>query len=345
METWCGMRCAFVPPYLLSNLADRHDDPSLRESAARALRLDQVHRAARLAGLRALPRDSEPKREIANAHNTQRLPGDVARKEGQQASGDTAVDQAYDNLGITHWFYRTVFARNSIDNAAGALLATVHYDEKYDNAFWNGQRMVYGDGDGQIFQSFTNSLDVTAHELTHGVTQATANLDYEGQSGALNESVSDVFGVLVKQHHLQQSADQTDWLVGVGLFSSKVHGVALRSLKAPGTAYDDPVLGKDPQPASMADYVETFEDNGGVHINSGIPNHAFYLLATELGGFAWERAGKIWYETLTGGAVSHRAKFADFAKVTVDTAGRLFGGSSAEKDAVTKAWKTVGVIK
>ena len=135
-------------------------------------------------------------------------------------------------------------------------MATVHYGVDYDNAFWDGSQMVYGDGDQQLFKTFTGPLDVTGHELTHGVTQYSGGLDYKGQSGALNESMSDVFGSLVKQYHLGQTADQADWLIGQGMFTDAVHGVALRSMKAPGTAYDDPTLGKDPQPGQMADYVD-----------------------------------------------------------------------------------------
>ena len=147
----------------------------------------------------------------------------------------------------------------------------------YDNAFWDGTQMVFGDGDGVIFLPFTRSVDVIGHELAHGVTQYTSGLNYQDQSGALNESVSDVFGVLVKQRLLGQTADQADWLVGAELLAPGVNGVALRSMAAPGTAYDDPRLGKDPQPGHMRDYVDTTDDNGGVHINSGIPNKAFHV--------------------------------------------------------------------
>jgi Zn-dependent metalloprotease len=225
------------------------------------------------------------------------------------------------------------------------MISTVHYGEHYDNAFWNGEQMVYGDGDGTIFTDFTGPLDVTGHELTHGVTQYTANLDYSGQSGALNESVSDVFGSLIKQWHLGQTADQADWLIGQGLLAPGVHGEALRSMKAPGTAYDDPQLGKDPQPADMSGYVHTYEDNGGVHINSGIPNRAFYLAASAIGGHAWEKAGRVWYETLTGGSLASAVDFAGFAAATVQTATRLYGASAAETTAVSDAWKGVGVTK
>jgi Zn-dependent metalloprotease len=183
---------------------------------------------------------------------------------------------------------------------------------------------------------------VIGHELTHGVTQYTANLDYQGQPGALNESVSDVFGSLIKQYAAGQTADQADWLIGAGLLAPGVHGVALRSMKEPGTAYDDPQLGKDPQPADMAHYVRTHQDNGGVHINSGIPNRAFYLAAAAIGGHAWEKAGQIWYDTLTGGSLSAEAQFADFAAATVAAATARYGEGD-ETRAVQAAWQEVGV--
>ncbi len=203
--------------------------------------------------------------------------------------------------------------------------------------------MVFGDGDGDLFNRFTISVDVIGHELTHGVTQHEASLAYIYQSGALNESVSDVFGSLVKQFQLKQTADQADWLIGQGLFTAKVHGVALRSMKAPGTAYDDPTLGKDPQPQDMQHYVFTTQDNGGVHINSGIPNHAFYLVATKIGGYAWEKAGRIWYETLRDPKLRPSSSFRSFALLTITNADRLYGHTSSERQAVIEAWKEVGV--
>lgn len=203
--------------------------------------------------------------------------------------------------------------------------------------------MVFGDGDGEIFNRFTVAVDVIGHELAHGVTEDEAGLIYNAQAGALNESMSDVFGSLVKQRPLRQTADQADWLIGAGLLTSNVRGVALRSMKAPGTAYDDPMLGKDPQPAHMRDYVRTFQDNGGVHINSGIPNHAFYLVATRLGGQAWERAGRIWYETLRDPQLRPNTGFRRFAGLTVTVAGRLYGTGSPEQQAVREGWDQVGI--
>src|SRR5262249_51199346 len=201
-------------------------------------------------------------------------PGNLARAEGQEAVGDESVNEAYDGLGATFDFYLTAYQRNSIDDHGLPLVASVHYDQNYDNAFWNGQQMVFGDGDGQIFNRFTSSVDVIGHELTHGVTGSEVNLIYLRQSGALNESVSDVFGSLVKQYALNPTASEGDWPIGAGLLTFE--GQALRSMKAPGTAYDNQLMGKDPQPATMAGYVQTAEDNGGVHTNSGIPNHTFY---------------------------------------------------------------------
>jgi len=341
------MRCAIVPPHILERIATRSDDPELRDVARRSLITDTAVRTERRISLAAPAAPSGPavpNRTIKDAKNQEDLPGQTVRAEGGPATGDQVADQAYDWLGATFEFYQAAYGRDSIDGSGLPLISTVHYGQSYDNAFWNGSQMVYGDGDGTLFGNFTGPLDVTGHELTHGVTQSTAALEYYGQSGALNESISDVFGVLVKQYHLGQTSDQADWLIGQGLLASGVQGVALRSMKAPGTAYDDPQLGKDPQPADMAHFVNTYRDNGGVHVNSGIPNRAFYLTAAAIGGHAWEKAGKIWYETLTGGSLSSSADFAAFAAATLATATRLYG-SAAEFAAVRDAWQEVGVTQ
>jgi uncharacterized membrane protein YgcG len=303
------------------------------------------HPVEHLAGLAAPHVDDghSPQRTIADAHGQQTTPGTTVRREGQPATGDPAADEAYDGFGQTWSLYHDVFGRDSLDNRGLPLLGTVHYGTNYDNAFWDGTQMVFGDGDGTVFRRFTIAVDVIGHELTHGVTEYTAALDYQGQSGALNESVSDVFGSLVKQRALGQTAAEADWLIGEGLFTAAVHGVALRSMKAPGTAYDDPHLGKDPQPATMAGYVQTTDDNGGVHLNSGIPNHAFQLAATAIGGRAWEGAGQIWYDVLTGGRLPHDCDFATFAAATLAAAEKRFGAGSPQAAAVSGAWDEVGV--
>jgi Zn-dependent metalloprotease len=345
------MRHSIVPPYLLARIASA-DVPELQaaaRSAQRALALDTPLRAARislsLAGpgflLVELERDT-PDRTISDAGGTEELPGRVVRREGDDPTGDPAVDEAYDGLGATLLLLRDAFGRRSIDGRGMPLEATVHYGEAYDNAFWDGARMVFGDGDGVVFNRFTASLSVIGHELAHGVTQFSANFVYEGQSGALNESVSDVIGALVEQHRLGQTADQAGWLIGEGLFTDSVQGVALRSMAAPGTAYDDDVLGRDPQPAHMRDFVETEDDYGGVHVNSGIPNKAFHLTATALGGFAWERAGVIWYDALLSG-IPANSGFARFRDATLTAAERRFGTGSPEHTAVADGWSGVGL--
>ena len=285
----------------------------------------------------------EKQRTIFTANHGQRLPGNRLRSEGDPPTGDPAVDEAYDFMGNTYDLYFDVFNRNSIDDKGLPLHGTVHFDKDYDNAFWDGQRMIYGDGDGEQFDRFTKSVDVIGHEMTHGVTQNEAGLIYFGQTGALNESISDVFGSLVKQYVNNQTADKADWLIGQGLFKPSVQGKGIRSLKAPGTAFDDPVLGKDPQPAHMKNYVKGLDDNGGVHTNSGIPNHAFYLAAVKIGGNAWETVGPIWYQALQSPLLRKAAKFSSFAQLTVATAQQLFPGG-IESQAVRESWAEVGIV-
>ncbi|WP_052358500.1 protealysin inhibitor emfourin [Terrabacter tumescens] len=349
-------RCTIVPPYILEALA-ASDEPALATHAREALRHDQELRAARRTptarptGRRA-PRRGDvttahgegPHRTIYDAKGTQTAPGTQVRAEGGAPSSDAAVNEAYDGLGATWDLWSTAYSRDSLDGKGMPLLATVHYGRNYDNAFWDGSQMVFGDGDGVVFERFTRSVDVIGHELAHGVTEHTAGLLYQGQSGALNESVSDVFGVLVKQKALGQSAAEADWLVGADLLNPSVEGRALRDMRNPGTAYDDPRLGTDPQPADMAHYVDTQDDNGGVHINSGIPNRAFVLAAEAIGGNAWEGAGAIWYAVLSGDGINADCDFETFAGLTVAAAGSAHGDGSAEQKAVRSAWETVGVL-
>ena len=335
--------CSIVPPHILHRLAES-DDEGLRKDARDAIALTE-----RLRGERAfaggLPSGVSPgmkRRTVYDARNGTGLPGMLVRSEDGPATDDASVERAFRGAGDTYDFFRVAYGRNSVDDRGLRLDSSVHYAVRFDNAFWNGRQMVYGDGDGIIFRDFTSCPDVIGHELTHGVTDYEANLVYYGQPGALNESMSDVFGILVKQWRLSHTAAAADWLVGEGLFAPGVAGAALRSMKAPGTAYDDPRLGKDPQPAHMRDFVTTSDDDGGVHINSGIPNHAFYLAAVDIGGWAWERSGAIWYDALTG-YLRAQATFEDAAAATIAAAGARFGRRSLEEQAVRAAWQRVGV--
>ncbi|MEO6955894.1 MAG: protealysin inhibitor emfourin [Antricoccus sp.] len=332
--------CNIIPPYLITRLLEHSE---ARVNTAARLTLDEDillrnRKSARTVLRTVVAASPGPQRTVYDASGSTELPGRKVRGERDRPTSDVAVTEAYDGLGDTWTLYKRAFDRDSLDDAGLPLLATVHYGQDYDNAFWNDERMVFGDGDGTIFNRFTKSVDVIGHELTHGVTSYTANLVYEGQAGALNESMSDVFGSMVKQHTLGQSVDQADWLIGQGLFTDRVRGVALRSMRAPGTAYDDQTIGKDPQPDSMSGYVDTVDDNGGVHINSGIANRAFYLAATAIGGKSWEGAGLIWYDVLTAAEIKPDCDFGTFAALTIDAAQQRFG----KGDAVAQAWRTVG---
>ncbi len=342
-----GLQC-IIPPFMLKSIYENGSATQKQAATAAVIASAQIRgrrqalsEVVRQPAAAAAP-GAGKQRRVFTALNSSTLPGTLVRDEGSAPVSDVAVNEAYDGAGATYDLYWDIYQRNSVDGNGLPLDSSVHYEQNYDNAFWDGQQMVYGDGDGQLFNRFTIAIDVIGHELTHGVTQYTSNLNYSNQSGALNESISDIFGSLVKQRARNQTAAAADWLIGQGLFTPQVKGVALRSMKEPGTAYDDPVLGKDPQPGNMRDYVNTSQDNGGVHINSGIPNHAFYLMAVAIGGNAWEKAGMIWY-------VAQRDKFnnnTDFqsaADLTYAVAGQLYGQGSQEQQGVKYGWDGVGI--
>jgi Zn-dependent metalloprotease len=343
-----------IPPYMLENITET-GTAEQRAWAERTLDVSEDMRDKREAiskgevpmpfSVDAVPGKS---RRVFSADYGSALPGRLVRQEGDPLCGDPAVDEAFDGAGLTYDLFKNTYQRDSIDGRGMDILSTVHFQKSYDNAFWNGRQMVYGDGDEdlpanlRLFNRFTISLDVIGHELTHGVTQYEANLVYQRQSGAVNESMSDVFGCLVRQQLLGQTARAADWVIGKGLFTANVNAIGLRSMKEPGTAYNDPLIGKDPQPGHMRDYVTTTADNGGVHINSGIPNRAFYVTAFELNGFAWEKAGRIWYQTLTE-LLNSTSDFAATAAATYQAAGQLYGKNSLEQRAVLKGWQEVGI--
>jgi Zn-dependent metalloprotease len=294
-----------VPPYIIEHLA-QSGNPEVRAEAIAHLSADATVRAFRqpeYATPSLIPMAS-PNRQrlrlIYDAQHTGELPGILVRAEGQDDVSDAAVDEAYHFSGDAYDFYDQIFQRNSLDNEGMTLISSVHAKRK-NNALWNGKQMAYGDGDSLIFQRFTRSLDVVGHELTHGVQQFTSNLYYYGQSGALNEHFSDVFGVLIRQWRNGETVENANWLIGAEvLVPAEAPAIrrGIRDMKNPGTAYDDPDMGRDPQPANMSEFYEGTDDRGGVHINSGIPNRAFALTAQTLGGNAWEVAGWIWYKTM-----------------------------------------------
>lgn len=354
-----------IPPYLLDAIAERGSEKFPRAArAARSCQLtDESCRNLRVEGLRYTPMTSgddgvqSAKRSVGigtnagvnrlihDAQGTETLPGALVRSEGEEPVADEAGNEAYDGLGASYALFAEAFERNSLDDNGMPLIASVHYGQDYDNAFFDGRLMVFGDGDAEVFTGFTGSLSIIGHELSHGVISHTADLEYFGQPGALNEHCADVFGALTEQHDAGQDAEDATWLIGAGIFTSEVTGEALRSMLAPGTAYDDDVLGKDPQPDHMDRFVTTESDNGGVHLNSGIPNRAFALAATRLGGPAWETVGQVWFAVLAGTDISTGTDFSGFAALTIAEAVAQFGEGSDVHDALVQSWNAVGVTR
>jgi Zn-dependent metalloprotease len=336
-----------IPPHIFDHLA-KSDDPKTREIAVDAIANASAARAMRstlamMPSLAATPSPSAKKHRLVydvKDGGFDDLPGTLVRSEGDPKSKDPAVNEAYDHAGSTYDFYKKIFGRNSLDDRGMTLISSVHLGRKLNNAFWTGDQMCYGDGDNRIFIRFTKSLDVVGHELTHGVISHTCNLVYRNEPGALNEHFADVFGTLVKQWRKKQTVKKADWLIGSDIMGQETTAKSLRTFKAEKAYENDPLLGTDPQPKHLKDKYTGTADHGGVHINSGIPNHAFYLVATEIGGKAWEHAGEIWYKTML--KLITTSQFTDMVESSTETAVTLYGMGSAEHKAVTKAWKSVG---
>jgi Zn-dependent metalloprotease len=341
-----------IPPYVTDELV-KSADPKIRSRAVAQIRTAARMRAFREAAqamptLMAVMSPSKKKfRQVYDAKQSDQLPGTLVRSEGQAKVGDAAMDEAYDGAGDTYDFYDKIFQRNSLDDNGMTLISSVHVAEVDDigqlgpmnNAFWNGEQMAYGDGDGVVFRRFTQSFDVIGHELTHGVQSFTSNLRYFAQSGALNEHFADVFGILVRQWKNGETVAKANWVVGAEVLVLSPTRRGIRDMENPGTAFvNDPDLGTDPQPAHMSKIFTGPRDRQGVHINSGIPNRAFVLTAKAIGGKAWEVTGRIWYDTLL--QLNTNSQFIDCAKLTVQVA--TTHGATAKK-AVKAAWKKVGI--
>ncbi|WP_411342461.1 M4 family metallopeptidase [Paenibacillus sp. WLX1005] len=264
------------------------------------------------------------------ASNRTSLPGSTVTSTSSTFNDPAAVD-AHAYAAKVYDFYKSNFGRNSIDGNGLVLRSTAHYSSKYNNAFWNGTQMVYGDGDGTTFVPLSGDLDVVGHELTHGVTEYTANLEYYGQSGALNESISDIFG---------NTIEGKNWLIGDAIYTPRVSGDALRYM-------DNPEKGG--QPARFADYLNTSDDNGGVHTNSGITNKAYYLLVqggtfdgVKVTGIGRSQAIQIVYRALTLYLTS-TSNFASYRSALVQASTDLYGASSTQTTAVKNSLSAVGI--
>lgn len=336
-----------VPPYLLERLALSSEGEARRNSLATLAGSAEAVGVRRtlcaLPTLVAMPSPGATKHRLvydATGVAQSKLPGKLKRSEGDKKTGDKATDEAYQHSGTTWDFYDQRFARNSLDGRGMTLVSSVHFGTDFDNAFWNGQQMVYGDGDGRIFVRFTRALDVVGHELSHGVVAHECNLDYQDEPGALNEHFADVFGITLRQWKLKTPAATAEWRIGTEIMGPGVKAKCLRDF-GPDKAYvDDPLLGTDPQPKTRKDEYTGSDDSGGVHINSGIPNHAYYLFAKAVGGNAWDVPAAIWYETMK--KLSHDSDFDAMVQTTEMVAIKNHGSGSPQHKALVAAWKEVG---
>jgi Zn-dependent metalloprotease len=337
--------CFFVPPHIVDHMAkataaDGLEPGAAQRTAVASDKLRQQRRYATNASLATLtpPQPGKADRQVYDDKNQWDYDVQLVRGEGDQPVTGATANAAYDALGATRSFYKEVLGRDSIDNVGSTLVADVNFGELYDNAFWDGQRMVFGNGDNIIFKDFTGDVDVPGHELTHGVTQYTAGLQYTDQPGALNEAFSDIFGSCVDMYANNRDAGEHNWLIGEDVMADGLYGEAIRSMSHPGTAYDNSLMGHDPQPDSMAGYVP----GGDPHLNSGIINRTFYLTALDLGAFP---AAKIWYAALQN--LWPTAQFADAAHVCGEMARILARDGVVARQApqtVRAAFHEVGIV-
>lgn len=344
----CG--CCIIPDDILLHFAS---DPDLSDESRQSLR----HTAALSDQIRALrqqtaaltltamrlpnPPVSPPQPHVApdihvfNCRKATALPGMTVAHPAK--SSNATVKRAWAESANVAKFYWDVFARDSIDGNHMTLISSVHYGHEYNNAFWNGAQMTYGDGDGQVFLDFTLGTDVIAHELTHGVTQHSLGLAYSGEAGGLNESMSDVFGSMFRQWAQQQDVAQADWLIGpaiMGPLATQKGFTCLRDMADPKNAH-----AMAPQP----DHYYPGIGNLDPHYSSGPLNFAFYKAATALGGHSWEKAGKVWYAALTCAPPTPKLRMAQFAARTRKLSTSLFPEDPAVHTAVHNAWTAVGL--
>lgn len=348
MHRSCSPGSCFLPPHVLDRLADS-DNADYRRVAhrtAQAAAAAREHRLmfANMPGMAAVPSlTGSLERRVYNMNALEQpLPGTLARSESDTRTGDLAVDEAFDYAGHTYDYYKSELNRNSLDGQGMSLISSVHFGDHIDNAFWNGEQMLYGDGDGILFSRFTASLDVVAHELTHGVVQFTANLEYLMEPGALNEHFADVFGILVRfaKGQNQDPSNPKNWWIGAEVFKdATVRGI--RTFTADKAYENHPVLGTDPQPKHYRDKFVGPQDYGGVHINSGIPNHAFYNVVKALGATGLKKGARIWYETLK--SLTQFSEFQEAAEKSYQNAGTLYGTGGVEQQAVADGWEAVGI--
>ncbi len=339
--------CNIVPRDVLERLAgDERFGAELRKAASDSARVSDVLRRMRnesrallmhdiAMGTRPRSRVSAPRVQVYNCRNTTALPGRLVTS--PRRSADMTIKRAFEDTTSVATFYREVFGRNSLDNAGISLISSVHYGVKYNNAMWNGSQMVYGDGDGNLFLDFTLGNDVVGHELTHGVTQYTLDLEYSGDAGGLNESLSDCFGSMFRQWQAGQTVDQADWLIGADILGPAARERGYTCLRSMVNPADKKALA--PQPTRYSDLTPGMDP----HYSSGPPNLAFCTACVVLGGKSWESVGQVWYRAMTTLGARPSLDMPDFAEKTRQTAEQMYPSQPAVLAAVDKGWRTVGL--
>jgi Zn-dependent metalloprotease len=343
----CDCHCFIIPEKVLRKFSrDKNLSAQERKAFSTAVRFENEWRKARevktllsQSAKAILPSGlasvviSQPKVSVFDCQHHNTLPG--VSIPNPESSTDQTCKRAFTETTAVAAFYQSVFGRTSIDNAGMAMLSSIHYSVHYNNAFWNGGQMTYGDGDGNIFIDFTKGNDVIGHELTHGVTQYTLGLSYVNEAGGLNESISDVFGSMFRQWRANQDVTQADWLIGKDIMGAGAiaRGYScLRDMSDPGASHC-----LSPQPTKYSQYHNGMDP----HESSGIPNFAFYKAAMAMGSNSWAIAGQIWYHALTDFGPSPNMTMKQFADRTRKLAKSLFLSQKSVAIAVDDAWKAV----
>lgn len=328
------MKCKFISDHILKDIIG--DTSSLELSTILRCKRSGFKKTLQNLFSRAIDEiKSKRNRETYDCKHKTELPGDLSLQEQSPLSSDLVLNAAHVNSANAYAYYLTLFNRSSLDGNGMTIKSSAHYGTNYNNAFWNGEEMVYGDGDGSFFREMTRGLDVCVHEISHAVTQFTCKLVYYAQPGALNESFSDMMGIACKHWvNKQFEPEKANWLMGDEIVGTDFPGVAIRSFK------DEKAYKGDNQPKHMKNYKWTLQDNMGVHTNSGIPNHFFYQLCLIMNRPSYDRPAQIVYKAHTE-YVGSTTGFKDYAKATYKAAQTLYG--EPEMQAVKKAWQNVGI--
>jgi Zn-dependent metalloprotease len=341
--------CRIVPEAALKRFAEDRSLPAeQRKHFADTLKIDnefrklrtQANKLTRVASAMApavalAAVAAAPAITVFDCNHGQTLPG--AQVANPANSPDATAKRAFGETSSVATFYSQVFGRNSIDGAGMTLISSIHYGTNYNNAFWNGSQMTYGDGDGSIFVDFTKGDDVIGHELTHGVTQHSLQLNYTNEAGGLNESLSDCFGSMFRQWEAKQNVNQADWLIGKDIMGPAAIAkgfTCLRDLANPAAKHC-----LAPQPTKFSQVKPGMDP----HLSSGPPNLAFFTIAKAVGGNSWDKVGQIWYKSMTGFGPTPAMKMKAFANRTRAVAAQLNPGNTTIANAVNAGWKKVGL--